>query len=299
MTSHPQPDPVASDPVGNLLTLLDIERLELNLFRGAGAEDAPRKRIFGGHVIAQALSAACRTVEGRACHSLHAYFIRPGDPSIPVIYEVDRARDGGSFTTRRVIAVQHGQQILNMAASFQIEEDSPEYQHPFPAGIPDPETLPPMAERRARIAPRLDPGLVDSFLAPSPIEMREVDPIDPVAPAPKPDGHAVWFRLARPAGGAPALQQCLLSYATDLALLGTAARPLGEWLMGPRLMPASLDHAIWFHRPVNFDDWLLYSMDAPFTGGARGFNRGMIYDRSGQLVASVAQEGLLRPVNRG
>ena len=292
----------ASDPVATLLDLLDIEPLEINLFRGRGSGGETRKRIFGGQVVAQALAAACRTVEGRACHSLHAYFIRPGDPENPVIYEVDRARDGGSFTTRRVVAIQHGRQIFNLAASFHIAEESPVHQHPMPPDVPPPESLPSRAEARAQLAERLQDRLTDErladFLRPSPIEAREVVPYDQVAPRPAPDGNAVWFRLARPAGGPTWLQQCLLAYASDMYLLGSSLRPLGEsWLSG-RVMTASLDHALWFHRPVDFDAWHLYVMDAPFTGGARGFNRGSIFSRDGLLVASTAQEGLVRPLTR-
>jgi acyl-CoA thioesterase-2 len=295
-------DPQTTDPVAALLDLLEIERLEINLFRGRGSGGETSKRIFGGQVIAQALSAAYHTVEGRACHSLHAYFIRPGDPEIPVIYEVDRARDGGSFTTRRVIAIQHGRQIFNLAASFQIDEDGPSLQHPMPPGLPDPESLPSRAEVRADLARRME-GRVGAqrrsdFLRDSPIEIREIAPYDLLDPTPASDSHAVWVRLLRPAGAPPWLQHCLLAYASDLHLLGSALRPLGEsWLSG-QVMTASLDHAMWFHRPVNFDNWHLYQMDAPNIGGARGFCRGALYAQDGTLVASVAQEGLVRPIKR-
>ncbi|WP_102223424.1 acyl-CoA thioesterase [Acidimangrovimonas sediminis] len=288
------------DPIDTLLDLLNIEPLEINLFRGRGSGGETSKRIFGGQVISQALAAAYHTVEDRACHSLHAYFIRPGDPEIPVIYEVDRARDGGSFTTRRVIAIQHGRQIFNLAASFHIEEESPLHQHPMPESLPDPETLPSRAETRAKLAESLKSDYArkrrDDFLRDSPIEMREVEPYDLANPVAASDRHSVWFRLARPVGGPGWLQHCLLAYASDLHLLGSSLRPLGEsWLSGT-VMTASLDHALWFHHPVNFDDWHLYVMDAPFIGGARGFNRGSIYSRDGVLVASVAQEGLIRPI---
>lgn len=292
-----------TDPTAALLDLLEIEPLEMNLFRGRGSGGETSKRIFGGQVIAQALSAAYHTVEGRACHSLHGYFIRPGDPDIPVIYEVDRARDGGSFTTRRVIAVQHGRQILNLAASFQVEEAGPTRQHDMPEGLPDPESLPSRATVRdefaRRMAERSPHPRQSDFLRDSPIEVREVDPYDLVDPHPASDSHAVWVRLLRPAGAAPWLQHCLLAYASDLHLLGSAMRPLGEsWLTG-RMMTASLDHALWFHRPVNFDEWHLYQMDSPFIGGARAFCRGALYAQDGTLVASVAQEGLVRPITRG
>ncbi|MBD3680196.1 MAG: acyl-CoA thioesterase II [Rhodobacteraceae bacterium] len=291
-------DAQQTDPVSALLDLLDIEPLEVNLFRGQGSGGETSRRIFGGQVIAQALVAAYRTVEDRACHSLHAYFIRPGDPSIPVIYEVDRARDGGSFTTRRVIAVQHGRQIFNLAASFHVDEDSPERQHPMPEGNPDPETLKSRAEAREQMAARAPEHFRKDLLRASPIELREATPYDLLNPSPTPDSHALWIRLARPTGCPPWLQQCLLSYASDMYLLGSSLRPLGEsWLTG-NVMTASLDHAVWFHRPVNFDEWHLYTMDSPFTGGARGFNRGAIYRQDGTLVASVAQEGLVRPMRK-
>ena len=287
-----------TDSVAELLELLDIERLELNLFRGIGTGGETSRRIYGGQVIAQALAAACRTVEGRACHSLHAYFIRPGDPSIPVIYEVDRARDGGSFTTRRVIAVQHGQQIFNLAASFHVEEEGWDHQHPMPEA-PAPETLATRAElREADVAAgRVRADRVSDFLRPRPIEVREVDPMDLFAPEPKPDVNMLWFRMEREIEAEPYIHQCLLAYASDLNLLGSGSRPHGlSWLSG-NMMGASLDHAMWFHRPIRFDRWHLYAMDAPFTGGARAFNRGAIYTRDGVLVASVAQEGLMRPVS--
>lgn len=284
-----------SDPLTPLLDLLELEQLEVNLFRGLGHGGETSRRIFGGQVVAQALAAACGTVEGRRCHSLHSYFIRPGDPSMPVIYEVDRARDGGSFTTRRVIAVQKGRQIFNMAASFHVAEDSPSHQHVMPAA-PPPEDLPSREEMRERMADHVAPDRRADFLRPSPIEVREVDPYDLLSPAPSSNIHALWFRLVRPVEGSDVLHQCLLTYASDMYLLGSALRPHGQsWLTG-QIMTASLDHAIWFHGAINFSDWHLYHMDSPFSGGARGFNRGSIYARDGRLVASVAQEGLIRPV---
>ena len=286
-----------TDSTAELLHLLDIERLELNLFRGIGTGGETSTRIYGGQVIAQALAAACRTVEGRACHSLHAYFIRPGDPSIPVIYEVDRARDGGSFTTRRVIAVQHGQQIFNLAASFQVDEAGWDHQHPMPEA-PPPEGLAERAElRQADVdAGRVPPGKAADYLRPRPVEIREVDPMSLFAPTPKPDANMLWFRVEREIEAEPWVHQCLLAYASDMNLLSSGSRPHGlSWLNGT-MMGASLDHAMWFHAPIRFDQWHLYAMDAPFTGGARAFNRGAIYTRDGRLVASVAQEGLMRPV---
>jgi acyl-CoA thioesterase-2 len=287
-----------TDPLTPLLNLLELEMIEVNLYRGLGHGGETHRRIFGGQVVAQALAAAYRTVEGRACHSLHSYFIRPGDPSMPVIYEVDQARDGGSFTTRRVTAIQKGRQIFNLAASFHIAEDSPHHQHPMPEA-PDPETLPNREAVRAKMADKVAPDRRADFLRPSPIEVREIGPYDLLDPKPSPDAHSLWFRLVRPVEASDILHQCLLTYASDMYLLGSALRPHGQsWLTGA-VMTASLDHAIWFHDRMNFSDWHLYTMDSPFAGGARGFNRGSIYAQDGRLVASVAQEGLIRPVQRG
>jgi acyl-CoA thioesterase-2 len=284
-----------TDAVAELLHLLDIERLEVDLFRGVGAGGETSTRIFGGHVIAQALAAAYRTVEDRSCHSLHAYFIRPGDPSIPVIYEVDRSRDGGSFTTRRVIAIQHGRQIFNFAASFHQAEEGWSHQHPMPE-VPGPEGLSDRAELRAEQAAKIPEARRADFLRPRPIEIREVEPQDMTSPSPMPDANHMWFRVERRIDESPEVHHCLLAYASDMNLLGSSMRPHGlSWATGG-VMVASLDHAMWFHGPIRFDDWHLYSMDSPFTGAARGFNRGAIYSRDGRLVASVAQEGLVRPV---
>ena len=283
------------DALTPLLNLLELEPLEVNLFRGLGHGGETSKRIFGGQVVAQALAAAYRTVEGRACHSLHSYFLRPGDPSIPVIYEVDRARDGGSFTTRRVTAIQHGKQIFNMAASFHIKEDSPSHQHPMP-DVPDPEGLQSSSDLRAEMADKVAPHRREDFLRASPIEVRETAPYDMINPTPASDVNSRWFRLIRPVEASEELHQCLLSYASDMYLLTSALRPQGQsWLTGD-VMTASLDHSIWFHGPLNFSDWHLYAMDSPWSGGARGFNRGSIYTRDGRLVASTAQEGLIRPM---
>lgn len=283
-----------TDDVGDLLELLDLERLEVDLFRGVGSGGETSVRIFGGHVIAQALAAAYRTVDGRLCHSLHAYFIRPGDPSIPVIYSVDRARDGGSFTTRRVIAIQHGKQILNMSASFHVVEAGWHHQHDMP-NVDGPEGITSTNELRQKHKDRVSEQWRKDFLRPRPIEIREVAPQDFFDPKPIPDVNHLWFRMQGAKGANPAMQHCLLAYASDMNLLGSSMRPHGlSWFKGG-VMTASLDHAIWFHGPIQFDQWHLYTMDSPFTGGARGFNRGAIYAQGGQLLASVAQEGLVRP----
>ncbi|QBF31912.1 acyl-CoA thioesterase II [Thalassococcus sp. S3] len=277
-----------------LLNLLDIEQLEVDLFRGDGSGGETPTRIFGGQVIAQALAAAYRTVPDRLCHSLHAYFIRPGDPKIPVIYSVDRARDGGSFTTRRVVAIQHGKQILNMSASFHVEEEGWDYQHPMP-DAPGPDGLENRAAQRARLAEHIPEKYRPDFLRERPIEVREVAPRDMMEPEPTGDENHLWFRMEAAEGQGPQMQHCLLAYASDMNLLGSSLRPHGlTWFKG-NVMTASLDHAMWFHGPAQFQDWHLYTMDAPFTGGARGFNRGAIYHQDGRLIASVAQEGLMRP----
>ncbi len=282
-------------PAEEMLHLLDIEQLEVDLFRGTGGGGETTTRIFGGHVIAQALMAAYRTVEDRLCHSLHAYFIRPGDPAIPVIYQVDRARDGGSFTTRRVVAIQHGRQIFNMSASFHIEEDGWGYQHPMKE-VGRPEDWPNRDDLRASFADQLPEKYRSDFLRKRPIELREVAPRDFLNPEVESDANQLWFRMEAARGQDAQMQHCLLAYASDMNLLGSSLRPHGlTWFQG-KVMTASLDHAMWFHAPIDFSDWHLYDLDAPWTGGARGFNRGSIYAQDGRLVASTAQEGLMRPL---
>jgi acyl-CoA thioesterase-2 len=269
----------------SLVETLNLEPIEENLFRGISPPDA-RTRIFGGQVVAQALTAAYKTVEGRICHSLQSYFIRPGDPTRPVLYQVERSRDGKSFTTRRVLAIQKGEQIFNMACSFQVPEDGYEHQ----SALPD---APPPEETRDRILswakgrPDLD------WLQSLPIELYAVDPVDQAAPTPKAAYQTSWMRARRDLGDDIALNQTLIAFASDYSLLGTAMRPHGvSWQSG--VQTASLDHIVWFHRPTNFSDWHLYVQDSPSASGARGFNRGAIYRRDGTLVASVAQEGLIR-----
>ncbi|MEL7462966.1 MAG: acyl-CoA thioesterase II [Pseudomonadota bacterium] len=286
-----------NDETADLLDILSIERLEVDLFRGRGDGGETTKRIFGGQVIAQALRAAYNTVEDRLCHSLHAYFIRPGDPAIPVIYEVDRSRDGGSFTTRRVVAIQHGRQILNLAASFHKEEESWSHQHPMP-DAPDPEALTNQQERRRAVIEQVPEKLKENFLRARPVEIREVEPMDMLQPQSMDDYNRVWFRVKGPLDAAPDMHHCLMAYASDMQLLGSGNRPHGlSWMLGTH-MGASLDHALWFHGPIRFDEWHLYEMDSPFTGGARSFNRGKIFTADGRLVASVAQEGLMRPIKK-
>ncbi len=283
-----------TDVGAELLDLLNIEPLEVDLFRGIGAGGETSKRIYGGQVIAQALAAAYHTVPGRLCHSLHAYFIRPGDPSIPVIYQVDRARDGGSFATRRVVAIQHGKQILNMAASFHVQEEGWDHQHAMP-DVPGPEGLTNREELQKRWLDQIPEPMRKDFLRPRPIEIREVEPRDPIHPDPQSDINHLWFRMEAAAGASPQMQHILLAYASDMYLLGSSLRPHGLTWFNGQVMTASLDHSMWFHGPIEFKDWHLYSMDAPFTGGARGFSRGKIFTQDGRLVASTAQEGLVRP----
>ncbi|MBL8549109.1 MAG: acyl-CoA thioesterase II [Hyphomonadaceae bacterium] len=277
-------------PMQQLLDVLTLEQIETNLFRGRSYPEE-RGRIFGGQVIAQALLAAHTTVEARHCHSLQAYFIRPGDPTIPVLYEVERSRDGKSFTTRRVIAIQRGEQILNLAASFQTEEPGFEHQGGMP-DVPGPDGLPDMRELWRDIA-RREPKLAMAAERERPIEIRPIDPIDPLDPKPGTAFQRVWMRASEPVEGA-VLNKALLAYASDMSLLGTSLRPHGvSFVKG--VQAASLDHILWFHRPVEMHEWHLYDQDSPNAAGARGFNRGALFRRDGTLVASVAQEGLIRP----
>ncbi|HEY8516209.1 MAG TPA: acyl-CoA thioesterase II [Candidatus Binatia bacterium] len=275
-----------------LIELLDLEELEVNIFRGRSPQEN-RQRVFGGQVAGQALVAAGRTVEGRVVHSLHAYFLRPGDPSIPILYEVDRIRDGGSFTTRRVVAIQRGHAIFHLSASFQKIEDGPEHQLAMPEA-PDPETLEPWAEWMTERMGRVPEQVKQWFLRERPIEVRYVPP-DKNAP-PGSTRQLVWIRARGRLPDSPLLHQCVVAYASDLTLLDTAQIPHGITWADPRYQVASLDHAMWFHRPFRADDWLLYVQDSPSASGARGLCMGHLFTRSGQLVVSVAQEGLMRPV---
>jgi acyl-CoA thioesterase II len=274
-----------------LIDVLSLEPIEVNLFRGRSPREE-RQRIFGGQVVAQALAAAYKTVEGRICHSLQSYFIRPGDPSVPVLYQIERSRDGRSFTTRRVIAIQKGEQIFNMACSFHVEEDGYDHQDAMPSA-PRPEDTPTENERMARLF-KDDPEELKHWVRDRPIEMRPVDPVNVLRPKPAPPQQLVWLRATGDVGDDIALNQALLAYASDFSLLGTAMRPHGvSWLSD--VQTASLDHILWFHRPTNFSRWHLYVQDSPSASGARGFNRGAIYREDGVLVASAAQEGLMRP----
>ncbi|MDI3261931.1 MAG: acyl-CoA thioesterase II [Fulvimonas sp.] len=279
--------------VRELIDLLQLERLEDNLFRGQ-SRDIGTPFVFGGQVLGQALSAAQQTVDpARAAHSLHAYFLRAGDVQAPIVYNVERTRDGGSFSSRRVVAIQHGRPILDGAISFQIEERGLEHQTAMPA-VPMPEELSPLAPIPAEKLAAL-PEKVQRWLGRDlPIEFREVQPMDRLAPEKRPPAQYIWFRLAAPIEDTPALHRALLAYASDFNLIGTATLPHGISLATHHMQMASLDHALWFHRPFRMDEWLLYACDSPTAQGARGFARGQVFTRDGRLVASSAQEGLIR-----
>ena len=287
-----------TDMEQELLDLLDVERLEVDLFRGIGSGGETRTRIYGGQVIAQALAAAYRTVPDRLCHSLHAYFIRPGDPAIPVIYQVDRARDGGSFTTRRVVAIQHGHAIFSLEASFQVTEKGAEHQFAMPEGIPDPEGLKTQRELLSDFGDNVPEAIRKFWGRERPLEIKPVNVEHYMTRDKLPPRQSVWMRLTGEAPDDPALHAALLAYMSDMTLLDTANFAHGRTGFDPNLQMASLDHAMWFHRPTRLDDWLLYAQDSPNSIGSRGLSRGFIYARDGALIASVAQEGLIRERTR-
>src|SRR3954469_19865045 len=295
--------------VDDLVALLDLEAIEVNIFRGV-SPDEDRQRVFGGQVAGQALVAAARTVDVDAggVHSLHAYFLRPGDPTIPILYDVDRIRDGRSFTTRRVVGIQHGKAIFNLSASFHREEPGLDFQLPMPE-VPHADELPTFEER---FAPYKE-NLGDWYTRPRPIDTRNVDwtpedrkePLPPPPPRtaggppgarrdPPPPYQRVWLRADGRLPDDPILHTCVLTYASDMTLLDTTLLPHRGKVDDERLMMASLDHAMWFHRPFRADEWLLYVQDTPSTSNARGLARGLIYTEDGTLIASVMQEGLIR-----
>jgi acyl-CoA thioesterase II len=282
-----------SKAVDRLLKILDLERLEVNLFRGQSPQDG-WQRVFGGQVIGQALVAACRTVEGRQPHSLHAYFVLPGDPKAPIIYEVERIRDGKSFSTRRVRAIQHGAAIFSLSASFQIEETGFEHQFQMP-DVPAQDALPSDSEIARLLEAGAPAAVKDYFARERPIELRPVE-LERYRGARQPEGRFhVWIKTTGPLPDDPIIHRCVLAYASDMTLLDAALVPHGRTLFDATIQGASLDHAMWFHRPFRADQWLLYAQDSPSAQGARGFSRGSIYTADGVLVASVAQEGLIRP----
>jgi acyl-CoA thioesterase II len=285
----------AQEALDDLVALLDLEPIEVNIFRGT-SPDENRQRVFGGQVAGQALMAAARTVDTdeRVVHSLHAYFLRPGDPLVPILYEVDRIRDGRSFTTRRVVAIQHGRAIFNLAASFQVHEDGVEHAFAMPEA-PDPESVPDFKTRMAPYADRVG----DWFHRPRPIDVRHVDPPSFTETEPRPQFTNVWVRADGTLPDDPVLHACVLTYLSDMTLLDTTLMPhgLAGW-GGPDVMMASLDHAMWFHRPFRADEWMLYAQDTPSTSGARGLARGSLYTRDGRLAVSVVQEGLIRMLDQ-
>jgi acyl-CoA thioesterase-2 len=281
-------DPVLDD----LLHLLKLERIEENIFRGE-SRDIGGAQVFGGQVLGQALSAAYHTVEGRRAHSLHAYFLRRGDMNAPIVYDVDRSRDGGSFSVRRVVAIQHGRPIFNFAASFQVPEEGLSHQAAMP-DVEGPDGLPDLTEVTPDILGLIPEKMHRYLTAKRAFEFRPVDAMDFLAPEPRPPVKYIWIRAVDSLPEIQSLHQNLLAYVSDYELLGTATLPHGLPFGQGRVLMASLDHALWFHRDVKIDDWLLYAMDSPNSSGARGLSRGQFFTRDGTLVASTAQEGLVR-----
>jgi acyl-CoA thioesterase-2 len=280
-----------NDRAKALLELLDLETIDRDLFRGA-KDPMAEGRVFGGQVVAQALMAATRTVDpGRQAHSLHAYFVRPGDDAHPIIYHVDRDRDGGSFSNRRVVAQQNGETILNMIASFHIDEDGFHHAADMPAVVP-PEDLPTEAEM-ANSMPDLPERFRSWLTRPRSIEIRR-ESLDAFIGKKMPPQQNMWFRLVGEAPEEGEINRAVLSYASDFALLGTAMLPHGIHWSDGNLRSASIDHAVWFHATPKIGDWHLYTMESPWSGGARGYCRGRIYSQDGRLIASTAQEGLMR-----
>lgn len=276
-----------------LVDLLALERLDRDLFRGR-SQDLGWGAIFGGQVLGQALSAAAQTVSAdRPVHSLHGYFMRAGDVKRPIIYQVDRLRDGATFTTRRVAALQEGEAIFSLEASFQVAEDGFDHQDPVPEVQP-PDELRSERDMALAIADKLPPLLRAMAVAERPIEIRPVEVRDPLRPRPSEPRRRMWYRAVDALPDEPALHRYLLAYASDFSFLGTAMDPHGVSWLAPDMQVASLDHVMWFHRPFRFDDWLLYTIDSPSASGGRGLVRGQFFDRAGRLVASAAQEGLIR-----
>ncbi len=282
------------DPrIADLLSLLELEPLEVNLFRGE-SRDIGSPQVFGGQVLGQALMAASRTIEGRVVHSLHAYFLRRGDFNAPIVYHVDRSRDGHSFSNRRVVAIQHGEQIFNMAASFQEVQPGIEHQITMPA-VPSPESLPDSSRVPEDILARVPERTRRLLETPRPFEFRSVEPLESLQQARAP-ARQIWFRAVSSVPDDETLNRCLLAYVSDYYLLETATLPHGISTLSGRAILASIDHAMWFHRPLRVDEWLLYAVESPSASGSRGFARASVFARDGRLVASTAQEGLVRLV---
>jgi acyl-CoA thioesterase II len=288
----PQALTTVDQRIADLLRLLELEQLEVNLFRGE-SRDIGSPQVFGGQVLGQALSAASATVEGRIVHSLHAYFLRRGDFNAPIVYQVDRSLDGQSFANRRVVAIQHGQQIFNMTASFQVQEEGFEHQVQMPQ-VPRPEELVDTSVPPFEFLERLPERMRRFFEQPRPFEFRSVQPIDYLSPRRAEPARQVWFRAVGRLPDDENLHRCLLAYVSDYFLLDTATLPHGGSFPHSSLIMASIDHAMWFHRPLRVDEWLLYAVESPSAAGARGFARADLFALDGRLVASTAQEGLVR-----
>jgi acyl-CoA thioesterase-2 len=291
----PREEDSMASAVQELVEILNLEPLELNLFRGRSPQSR-WQRVFGGQVIGQALVAACRTLDDvatRPPHSLHAYFLLGGDPKVPIIYEVDRIRDGRSFTTRNVKAIQHGHAIFSMSVSFHVHEEGLSHQFPMP-DVPKPDALPSEAELKERVWPLMPEPVRRYYERERPIELRPVEYSRYLGEKSKDGRFHVWIRATGRLPDEPAIHQCVLAYASDMMLLDAALIPHGRSVFSEDIMAASLDHALWFHRPFRADEWLLYAQDSPNLSDSRGFARGLIFASDGTLVASVAQEGLLR-----
>ncbi len=284
---------VEDNVLGELLTLLKLEKIEKNIFRGQ-SQDLGFGSVFGGQVLGQALSAAYQTVPtDRRAHSLHAYFLRPGIATKPIVYDVDCIRDGKSFTTRRVVAIQKGRAIFNMSASFQIDEPGFDHHDPAPE-VDGPEGLKSDLEMANQVADKIPPGIRDKILCKKPIETRTINPINPFAPRKREPVRYTWLRAIDKLEDDFAVHQYLLAYASDYGLLSPSLYPHGRSFWETEMQVASLDHAMWFHRDFRMDDWLLYVMRSPNACKARGLSEGKIYNREGQLVATATQEGLIR-----
>lgn len=280
-------------PLNQIIQTFDLEEIELNHYLATSPNEG-WQRVYGGQVIGQALVAASRTVDAdRSAHSLHGYFLRAGDTEIPILYKVDRIRDGKSFNTRRVVAIQRGQAIFTMSISFQVAENGLNHQFDMPT-MPAPETLPSNDEIRQEQAKSWPPEFQETFSGSSAIQTRPVDPVDMLHPQAADPVQRCWMRCGEALPDDPRIHQCVLAYLSDWSLLDTATRPHAVSFMQDNVQVASLDHAMWFHRPFRADEWLLYDQDSPSASGARGFNRGLIYNQAGELVASTTQEGLVR-----
>lgn len=281
-----------SNVMQEVLDLLELEVIEAGLFRGQ-SRNLVGKNVFGGQVLGQALMAAGRTVDGRLAHSLHAYFLRAGDTTAPIVYQVENIRDGKSFATRNVKAIQHGEIIFIMSASFAVAEEGLEHQAEMPK-VEGPEGIPSETELRQKIAPMIPEKVRAAFTRERPIEIRPINPVNPFAPVKKEAVRHQWMKAQNKLPDDPFLHQCILAFASDFALMGTAMLPHGVSFVQSNMQAASLDHAMWFHRDVRVDEWLLYEMDSPNASSSRGMNYGRIFSQDGRLVATTAQEGLMR-----